>query len=133
MYALTPTSSILNTARNVVKIVYVQPREVVIPALKDTLCSGAPVFNVHSLQGYMELVVDAVLVLLALYYHVLTAYPSPITIHSCLLAGVYSVLAASRWTPMDTASTVDQGTTLKITCAIPAMPVVVPVLIATTA
>lgn len=133
MYALTPTSSILNTARNVVKIVSAQPREGVIPASKDTLCSGALVFNAHSLQDYMELVVDAVLVLLALYYHVLTAYQSPIIILSCLLADVYSVLAASRWTRMGTASTVDQGTTPKIIFAIPAMSVVVPVLIAITA
>lgn len=121
MYALTPTSSILNTARNVVKIVSAQPRQGAIPALKDTLCSGAPVFNVRSLQGYMELVVDAVLVLLALYYHVLTAYRSPIIILSCSLAGVYSVLVASRWTPMGTVSIVDQDTTQKITCAILAM------------
>ena len=81
----------------------------------------------------MEVVAGVVREPVAPSYPALIANRCLIIIRSCSLAGASSVLAASRWTPMGTASTVDQGTTPKIIFAIPAMSVVVPVLIAITA
>ena len=87
-YALTPISSMLSTAKNVVKIVSVPAREDAIPALRVIPCSGDLVSNAHNLRDCMELAADVVLVLLAQYYPVLIAHRLPITILSCLPAGV---------------------------------------------
>lgn len=111
------TSSMPNTARNALPIVYAQLRLAVIHASLGILCLEGIVSSARNLLAFMELVVDVVPGLKVRYCHVLIVNLYRIITRSCSQVGVYSVRGASKSMPTDIAYTADQDTILTTTSA----------------